>query len=166
MQYHKLKAGAEPGTYIMESKKVTEDDILIMAKQLSRKRLARGREVNSPREVKEHLRNMLHDRESEVFAVLLLDTKNRILAFRELFYGTVNAASVYPREVVKQALQVNAAALILVHNHPSGDPTPSDADRQLTKQLEESLALIDVRVLDHIVVGTDGCISLTEYGWM
>jgi len=164
MQYHKLKAGTEPGTYIMESKKVTEDDILIMAKQLSRKRLARGRTISSPGEVKEHLRNLLHDRENEVFAVLLLDTKHRVLAFRKLFYGTIDAASVYPREVVKQALQVNAAALILVHNHPSGDPTPSEADRHLTKRLEESLALIDVRVLDHIIVGTEGSISLKEYG--
>lgn len=166
MQYHKLKAGTEPGTYIMESKKVTEDDILIMAKQLSRKRLARGREISSPGEVKEHLRNLLHDRENEVFAVLLLDTKHRVLAFRELFYGTIDGASVYPREVVKAALQVNAAAVILVHNHPSGNPEPSQADRLLTERLKEALALIDVRVLDHIVVGTDGCISLTEYGWM
>lgn len=166
MQYHKLKAGSEPGTYIMESKEVTEEDILTMAKQLSRKRLARGRKISSPTDVKEHLRNMLHEHEQEVFAVLLMDTKHCVLAFREMFYGTIDAASVYPREVVKLALQHNAAALILVHNHPSGNPEPSQADRLLTERLKEALALVDVRVLDHIVVGTDGCVSLTEHGWM
>ncbi len=166
MQYHMLKAGLEPGTYIMESTEVTEDDILIMAKQLSRKRLSRGRTIENAVDVKEHLRNLLHDYESEVFAVLLLDTKHRILAFRELFYGTIDSASVYPREVVKEALKHNAATAILVHNHPSGDPTPSQADKLLTERLKETLALIDVRVLDHIVVGTEGCTSLVEYGWM
>ncbi len=166
MQYHKLKAGAEPGTYIMESKEVTEEDILTMAKHLSRKRLARGREISSPIAVKEHLRNLLHDRESELFAALFMDTKHRILGFYELFQGTIDGASVYPREVVKLALKVNAAAVILVHNHPSADPTPSQADRLLTERLKEALALVDVRVLDHIVVGTEGCTSLVEYRWM
>lgn len=166
MQYHMLKAGLEPGTYIMESTEVTEDDILTMAKQLSRKRLSRGRTIENAVDVKEHLRNLLHDYESEVFAVLLLDTKHRILAFRELFYGTIDSASVYPREVVKEALKHNAAAAILVHNHPSGDPKPSEADRLLTERIRETLGLIDVRVLDHIVVGTEGCTSLVEYGWM
>lgn len=166
MQYHMLKAGLEPGTYVMESTEVTEDDILTMAKQLSRKRLSRGRIIGNAVDVKEHLRNLLHDYESEVFAILLLDTKHRILSFQELFYGTIDGASVYPRELVKQALNHNAAAAILVHNHPSGDPVPSQADRLLTERLKEALALIDVRVLDHIIVGTEGCISLMEYGWM
>lgn len=166
MQYHKLKAGSEPGTYIMDSKEVTEEDILTMAKQLSRKRLARGREITNSADVKEHLRNMLHEHEQEVFAVLLMDTKHRILAFREMFYGTVDSATVHPREVVKQALQHNAAAVIFAHNHPSGNPKPSQADKLLTERLKEALALIDVRVLDHIVVGTEGTTSLVEYGWM
>ena len=108
----------------------------------------------------------MHEYESEVFGILLMDTKNRILTFRELFYGTIDGASVYPREVVKQALRHNAATAILVHNHPSGDPTPSQADKLLTERLKEALALIDVRVLDHIVVGTEGATSMVEYGWM
>ncbi len=166
MQYHMLKAGLEPGTYIMESTEVTEDDILTMAKQLSRKRLSRGRTINSAVDVKEHLRNLMHDYQSEVFGILLLDTRNRILSFQELFYGTIDGASVYPREIVKLALKHNAAAAILVHNHPSGDPKPSEADGLLTERIRDTLRLIDVRVLDHIIVGTEGCISLMEYGWM
>lgn len=166
MKFHKLKAGSEPGTYIVASPEVTEEDIMTMAKQLSRKRLSRGRTISSAIEVKDHLRNLMHEYESEVFGLLLLDTKHRILAFRELFYGTIDAASVYPREVVKEALKHNAAAVILVHNHPSGDSTPSQADKLLTERLKNALALIDVRVLDHIVVGTDSCTSLTECGWM
>ncbi|TDQ37005.1 RadC family protein [Thiopseudomonas denitrificans] len=166
MQYHKLKSGQEPGTYIMENTLVTEEDILTIAKQLSRKRLSRGRAITNATDVKEHLRNLMHEYESEVFAILLLDTKHRILAFKELFYGTIDGASVYPREIVKLALQHNAAAAILVHNHPSGDSTPSQADKLLTKRLKEALGLVDVRVLDHIVVGTEGATSMVEYGWM
>ena len=166
MKFHKLKAGSEPNTYIVASPEVTEEDIMTMAKQLSRKRLSRGRTISSAIEVKDHLRNLMHEYESEVFGLLLLDTKHRILAFRELFYGTIDSASVYPREVVKEALKHNAAAAILVHNHPSGDPKPSEADRLLTERIRETLGLIDVRVLDHIIVGTEGCISLVEYGWM
>ena len=148
MRFHKLKAGSEPGTYIVASPEVTEEDIMTMAKQLSRKRLSRGRTISSAIEVKDHLRNLMHEYESEVFALLLLDTKHRILAFRELFYGTIDAA------------------FILVHNHPSGDSAPSQADKLLTERLKNALALIDVRVLDHIVVGTDSCTSLSECGYM
>lgn len=166
MNHRMLKAGQEPGTYIMENTQVTEEDILTIAKQLSRKRLSRGRAITNAVDVKEHLRNLMHEYESEVFAILLLDTKHRILAFKELFYGTIDGASVYPREVVKHALRCNAAAAILVHNHPSGDSTPSQADKLLTERLKEALGLIDVRVLDHIVVGSEGCTSLVEYGWI
>ena len=166
MRYHMLKAGTEPGTYIMESPIVTEQDILTMAKQLSQKRLSKGRALESPQAVKEHLRTLLHDYEHEVFAVLLLDTKHKIIGFHELFRGTIDSASVYPREVVKTALEHNAAAMIITHNHPSGNPEPSQADIHLTTRLKEALALVDVRVLDHIIVGTDGCYSLVENGNM
>ncbi len=164
MRYHKLKASSEPGSYIMETPVVTEDDILTMAKQLSRKRLSRGRALTSPQAVKDHLCTLLHDYEHEVFAVLLLDSNLRIIRFHELFRGTVSSATVYPREVVKLALRHNAAALVLTHNHPSGDPTPSLADISLTKTLREALALVDVKVLDHIVVATHGSVSLAERG--
>tara|TARA_R110000851_G_scaffold315514_1_gene478032 strand:+ start:15560 stop:16060 length:501 start_codon:yes stop_codon:yes gene_type:complete len=166
MRYHKMKASPEPGTYIMESPLVTEEDILTMAKQLSSKRLSKGRALSLPQDVKDHIRTLLHDYEHEVFAVLLLDSQHRIIVFHELFHGTLSSASVYPREVVKLALKHNAAAVIMTHNHPSGDPTPSQADITLTKGLAKALALVDVRVLDHIVVATQGCVSLAERGDM
>ena len=166
MRYHKLKAATEPGTYIMDSPIVTESDILMMAKQLSQKRLSKGRALESPQAVKDHLRELIHEYEHEIFAVLLLDTKHKIIGFHEMFRGTIDSASVYPREVVKLALEHNAAAMILTHNHPSGNPQPSQADILLTTKLKEALALVDVRVLDHIIVGTDGCCSLVENGNM
>ena len=125
MRYHKLKASSEPGTYIIESALVTEEDILIMAKQLSQKRLNKGRALKSPRDVKDHLRTLLQNYPHEVFAVLLLDTRHKIIGFHELFRGTIDSSAVYPREVAKLALEHNAAALILTHKHPSGDSTPS-----------------------------------------
>ena len=116
--------------------------------------------------MKDHLRTLLHDYEHEVFAVVLLDSKFRIIGFFELFRGSVSTTTVYPRELVKLALSHNAAALVMAHNHPSGDPTPSLADIRLTKTLQEALALIDVKVLDHIVVATHGTTSLAERGEM
>uniref|UniRef100_UPI0035B459B6 JAB domain-containing protein n=1 Tax=Pseudomonas fluvialis TaxID=1793966 RepID=UPI0035B459B6 len=101
-----------------------------------------------------------------VFALLMLDSRHRVIAFEEVFRGTLDGASVYPREVVKLALEHNAAALILVHNHPSGDPEPSMADRNLTTKLQDALKLVGVRTLDHVVVGNEGCVSLAELGYM
>lgn len=101
--------------------------------------------------------------EREVFAVMLLDNQHRLIEFKELFFGTIDSASVYPREVVKTVLAANAAAVIFTHNHPSGDPEPSQADRRITTRLIDALGLIDVRVLDHIVVG-DTCVSFAERG--
>ncbi len=94
---------------------------------------------------------------------MFLDNQHRLIAFEELFFGTIDSASIYPREVLKAALKVNAAALIFAHNHPSGDATPSQADKQITQRLKEALALVDIRVLDHIVVG-DSAISFAERG--
>ena len=96
--------------------------------------------------------------------MLMLDNKHRVLQFRELFRGTLDGANVYPREVVKVCLENNAAAVILVHNHPSGDPEPSQADRTLTRKLQDALNLIDIRTLDHVVVGSEGCVSMAERG--
>jgi DNA repair protein RadC len=101
--------------------------------------------------------------EHEVFACLMLDNRNRVIAFRELFRGTIDGASVYPREVVKQALADNAAAVIFAHNHPSGATEPSQADIAITERLKKALALIDVRVLDHLIVG-DEVTSFAERG--
>ena len=113
-----------------------------------------------------HLQALLADYEHEVFALLMLDSRHRVIAFEEVFRGTLDGASVYPREIVKIALEHNAAALILVHNHPSGDPEPSMADRNLTTKLRDALNLVGVRTLDHIVVGNEGCVSLAELGYL
>ena len=100
----------------------------------------------------------------EVFACLFLDNRHRIIIFEELFRGTIDGASVYPREVVKRALQHNAAALIFAHNHPSGIAEPSDADRHITKKLKQALEIVDIRVLDHIVIGDNYAVSMAELG--
>jgi DNA repair protein RadC len=163
MRLHKLKASEPSGTYLVESP-VTEADILLMARQLANLRLRRGRAMTSPKDVFSHLQALLADYEHEVFALLLLDSRHRVIAFQELFRGTLDGANVYPREIVKAALEHNAAAMVLVHNHPSGDPEPSQADRNLTQKVKEALDLVGVRTLDHIVVGREGCVSLAEQG--
>ena len=163
MKLHKLKAGEATGTYLVDSP-VSEADILLMAQQLASQRLRRGRSLTAPHAVFSHLQTLLADYEHEVFALLMVDSKHRVLAFKELFRGTLDAASVYPREVVKLCLEHNAAAVILVHNHPSGDPEPSQADLTLTRKLKDALILVDIRTLDHIVVGIEGCVSLAERG--
>ena len=99
-----------------------------------------------------------------MFACLWLDNRHRLIQFEELFFGTINGASVYSREVVRAALRHNAAATILCHNHPSGISEPSNADRQITQRLKQALELIDVVVLDHIIVGDDSCTSLAQKG--
>lgn len=163
MRLHKLKASDSTGTYLVESP-VTETDILLMARQLASLRLRRGQALTSPKEVFSHLQALLADYEHEVFALLLLDSRHRVIAFQEVFRGTLDGANVYPREIVKISLEHNAAAVILVHNHPSGDPEPSQADIKLTRSLRDALNLVGTRTLDHIVVGHEGCLSLAERG--
>jgi len=119
--------------------------------------------LTSPAQTRQYLHALLRDRPHEVFACLMLDNRNRVIAFRELFRGTIDGASVYPREVVKQALADNAAAVILAHNHPSGVCEPSQADIRITERLKKALALVDIRVLDHVIVG-DGITCLSEQG--
>ena len=165
MKYHKLTAGETTGTYVMESP-VTEADILQMAQQLAMSRLSKGRVLTEPKHVISHLQSLLQYHEYEVFALLLLDIKHRVIGFRELFRSTLDGASVYPWEVVKIALEHNAAAVILVHNHPSGDPEPSQADRTLTTTLKNALSMIGTQTLDHIVVGSEGCVSLADRGYL
>ncbi len=122
--------------------------------------------LSSPAAVKQFLRAQLRHKPHEVFAALLLDNQNRLIAYDELFTGTIDGASVYPREVVKKVLAHNAAAVIFAHNHPSGIAEPSRADHAITKRLNEALALIDVRVLDHIIVGDGQEVSFAEQGWL
>ena len=117
----------------------------------------------NPTNVKEYLKLKLGAHDREVFAVMFLDNQHQLISFEELFFGTIDAASIYPREVLKTALNHNAAAVIFAHNHPSGIAEPSQADKRITQRLIDALKLVDIRVLDHIVVGED-CVSFAEKG--
>lgn len=123
-----------------------------------------GSTLTNPRATREFLRMRLRDLPYEVFCCVFLDSRHRVIAFEELFRGTIDGASVHPREVVRQALARNAAAVILAHNHPSGFAEPSHADELITRRLKEALSLVDIRVLDHVVVGDAGCESFAERG--
>ena len=125
-----------------------------------------GEALNSSQNAKRFLGNRLRDYPHEVFACLFLDSHHRLLCFEELFHGTINETNVYPREVVKRGLAHNAAKVILAHNHPSGNPTPSQADCDITRLLKQALALIDIQVVDHIVIGHKQSISLVEEGYL
>ena len=140
--------------------------VLEMARRHLAERLRRDSVMESPLAVRDYLKAMLRHEPHEVFGCLFLDSRHRVLAFESLFRGSIDSTSVYPRQVVKRALAHNAAALILCHNHPSGNSDPSQADRMLTKRLQEALELIDVRVLDHFIVGDGDPLSMAEYGWM
>lgn len=140
--------------------------VLEMARRHLAERLRRDSVLESPLAVRDYLKALLRHEPHEVFGCLFLDTKHRVLGFEALFRGSIDTTSVYPRQVVKRALAYNAAALILCHNHPSGIAEPSQADRVLTKRLQKALALIDVRVLDHFIIGEGDPLSMSEYGWM
>lgn len=115
---------------------------------------------------KMYLSSCLRNQEREIFACLFLDNKNRVICYEELFYGTINKAVVYPREVAKRALQYNASAIILAHNHVSVSTNPSLADKEITVQMQEILEALEIRVLDHIIVGIDSCTSFSELGML
>jgi DNA repair protein RadC len=136
--------------------------------ELSRRHYAEemqaGPPLANPKATREFLRARLRDRDHEVFCCLFLDNRHRVIAFDEVFRGTIDGASVHPRDVVKLALARNAAAVILAHNHPSGIAEPSQADEMITGRLRDALALVDIRVLDHIVVGDGACVSFAERG--
>ena len=133
---------------ILDSRLRTQDDVL----------------VTSPADTRNYLSLRLAEREAEVFCVMFLTNRHRVIAFEEMFQGTIDGASVHPREVVKAALRLNAAAVILAHNHPSGVAEPSRADEAITRRLTDALALVDVRVLDHLIVGGSEITSLAERG--
>ena len=126
--------------------------------------LKRGEGLGSPADTRRFLQAQLRRYPYEVFACLFLDNRHRVIEFQELFRGTIDSASVHPREVVRHAIAINAAAVIFAHNHPSGIAEPSAADYRLTRQLRDALALVDVRVLDHMVVGDGDTVSLAERG--
>ena len=143
---------------------VSESQVLSWAEAILQARFARCSYLTSPALVRDYLRMTLSTEEREVFGIILLDSQHGVLRFERLFYGTIDSASVYPREIVKAALNSNAAAVILAHNHPSGNPEPSQADIALTKRVQTALQTIDVRLLDHLVVGGTTSVSLAERG--
>ncbi len=138
--------------------------VLEMANRYLLESLREGHTLTSPADTRRYLQYRLDRATREIFACVFLDTKHRVTAYEELFQGTIDGASVHPREVVRCALKHNAAAVILAHNHPSGVAEPSNADRQITERLREALALIDVRVLDHIIVGKGETCSFADRG--
>ncbi|MEA2078971.1 MAG: DNA repair protein RadC [Pseudomonadota bacterium] len=140
--------------------------VLELARRHLAENLERGDALKNPAETRRYLTARLRDYPYEVFACLFLDTRHRVISYEELFRGTIDGASVHPREVVRRALQHNAAAVILAHNHPSGVAEPSDADRRITTRLKDALALIDIRVLDHVVIGDQLATSFAERGWI
>jgi DNA repair protein RadC len=142
----------------------TETQVLDAARSILSRRVRRGRTLTNPRTTREYLQLQLAPRDHEIFAILFLDNRHRVIEFVPLFRGTIDGASVYPREVVKEALARNAAAVILAHNHPSGVAEPSAADELITRRLRDALALVDIRILDHLVVTGDAVVSFAERG--
>lgn len=140
--------------------------VLEMGQRHLGERLLRGGPLTSPKETADFLTSRLRDYAFEVFAVIFLDNRHRVLAFEELFRGTIDGASVHPREVLRRALHHNAAAVVLSHNHPSGVAEPSQADCRITERLRDALAMVDVRVLDHLIIGDGSCCSLAERGFI
>jgi DNA repair protein RadC len=137
-----------------------------MARRHLQETLQRGDALTSPELTRRYLRLQLQHEVREVFAALYLDSQHRALAYEPIAHGTLDSAAVYPREVLKRCLHHHAAAVIFAHNHPSGVAEPSQADRRITERLCDALALVDIRVLDHIVVGEGDCTSFAERGWL
>ena len=140
--------------------------VLEMSRRYLQETLEKQSVITSPDDTRQYLSHQLRDRPHEVFAALFLDNRHQVIQFEELFKGTIDGASVYPREVVKKALQHNAAALIIAHNHPSGIAEPSQADQNITQRLEKALALVDIRLLDHLIIGDGEIVSLAECGML
>ncbi|WP_438951871.1 RadC family protein [Porticoccus sp.] len=147
-----------------EAKFVQLQAVIELARRHLGETLQRDQVFSNPASVGEFLLAQLVHCQQEVFGVLFLDNQHRLIAWEKLFFGTVNSASVHPREVVRRALYHNAAAVICAHNHPSGVAEPSDPDRHITRQLQEALQLVDVRILDHVIVGSGHTVSLAERG--
>lgn len=149
-----------------EAKEHIDDMNIRLALSILEKRMRSTPEMvaDSPDTVSNYLKLKLAEKEAEVFSVMFLDNRHRLICYREMFYGTIDGASVYPREVVKAVLQHNAAAIIIAHNHPSGVPEPSSADERITEKLKDACALVEIRLLDHVIVGGMDTISLASRG--
>jgi DNA repair protein RadC len=147
-----------------QAKFVQLQAVLEMAQRYFAEQLDKSNAFNSAEETKAYLLAKLRDQPNEVFAMLLLDSQHRLIKFRPMFYGTIDSASVYPRVLVKQALDDNAAAIILAHNHPSGIAEPSQADVHITKRVVAAFSLVDIKVLDHFVIGDGVAVSFAARG--
>ena len=137
---------------------------LELARRHLKETLDRSHPLTSPQATRDYLKATLRDRPHEVFCALMLDTRHRVISFEQLFTGTIDSAHVHPRVVVEKALQQGAAALILAHNHPSGIAEPSQADLAITRRLRDALGLVDIRLLDHFIIGDTEVVSLAERG--
>lgn len=149
--YHIDMAASKADTFLSDA---SEDEIIQAALQILDKRVARGVTIGSPTDAAQYLclRNAQH-KYQEVFSVIYLDSGNRIIEYREMFFGTLAQSAVFPREIMRAAIETGAASVVLCHNHPSGNVTPSVADEKITKRVKDALDYIDVRVLDHIITG-------------
>ncbi len=157
------KAGKKGSQYELQ-RPASADEIIFMAMKLLKHRFKRGSPITSPTVMQSYLKLHFSDLDHECFCVLFLDNRHRILAFEHLFRGTIDGACVYPREVVKTALKHGAAAVIFVHNHPSGVAEPSQADKSITARLRDALALVEIRTLDHFIVAGEEIVSFAERG--
>jgi DNA repair protein RadC len=143
----------------------TDAELMTRARALAVREVCTGQPLVSPMAAREFLQLQIGSLEHEVFAVLFLDTRNRVIAFDPMFRGTVDGSAVHPREVVKAALRLNAAAVVIAHNHPSGVAEPSQADEVITMRLRDALQLVEIRLLDHLILTPDGgCSSFAERG--
>lgn len=140
------------------------DELLSAARSVLRRKFRRGKLIKTPGDAGDYLIGELAHLDYECFAILWLDNRHRILVFEPLFRGTLDGTSVYPREVVRSAMRLNAAACLLTHNHPSGVGEPSSADERITRRLKTALELVDVRVIDHVIVAGDRCVSMAQRG--
>jgi len=143
-----------------------QEQILTAAQGIVDARMVRGMSFKDPTVACEFFRDKLGHLEREVFAAVMLDARHRLIDYVELFQGTIDGAEVHPREVARHALRLNAAAVVVAHNHPSGETDPSAADRAVTSRMKQALALLDIRLLDHCIVGGRQSLSMAARGWV
>ncbi len=158
-----------PTLFVRESTRYAPagaEQVLHAAQEIVDARMVRGTSFKDPAVACDFFRDKLGHREREVFAAVMLDVRHRLIDYVELFLGTIDGAEIHPREVARVALRLNAAAVLVSHNHPSGDVQPSAADRAVTVRLKQALALLDIRLLDHIIIGGRQSLSMAARGWV
>ena len=158
-----------PTLFVRESTRYAPagaEQVLHAAQEIVDARMVRGTSFKDPAVACDFFRDKLGHREREVFAAVMLDVRHRLIDYVELFQGTIDGAEIHPREVARVALRLNAAAVLVSHNHPSGDVQPSAADRAVTVRLKQALALLDIRLLDHIIIGGRQSLSMAARGWV